>query len=40
MDLAARTITSSFQALGNAMLLTSRIIVAPLTMGLKMLRLK
>jgi len=40
MDLAARTISSSFEAIGNAVLLTTRIITAPISMGMKMLGLK
>ncbi len=36
-DLAALTISSGFEAIGNAMLLTTRIITAPFSMGMKML---
>jgi hypothetical protein len=36
-DLAALTISSGFEAIGNAMILTTRIITAPFSMGMKML---
>ena len=40
MDLAARAISSSFEAMGTVVLLTTRIITAPISMGMKMLGLK
>jgi hypothetical protein len=40
LDLAAETISAGFETLGNAMLLTTRIIMMPFAMGMRILRLK
>ncbi len=40
LDLAARTISAGFETMGGAMLLATRIFMAPFSMGLRVLRLK
>ncbi len=40
LDLAAKTISAGFETVGNAVLLTTRIMMMPLDMGMRVLRLK
>ena len=40
LDLASKTIHSGFETIGNAVLLTTRILTAPITMGMRLIGLK